>query len=57
MRLDVDGRKRKGRLKRRWMNSVNLDLREKGLSGVDMKNRRLRRCLHLTVIDLTVNFA
>ena len=27
MRMDVEGRRRKGRLKRRWMDSVNVDLR------------------------------
>ena len=33
MRMDVEGRRRKGRPKQRWMDSVNVDLREKGLSG------------------------
>ena len=33
MRMDVEGRRRKGRPKRRWMNSVNVDLSKKGLSG------------------------
>ena len=32
MMIDVEGR-RKGRPKRRWMDSVNVGLREKGLSG------------------------
>ena len=27
MRMDVEGRRREGRLKRRWMDSVNVDLR------------------------------
>ena len=27
MRMDMEGRRRKGRLKRRWMDSVNVDLR------------------------------
>ena len=27
VRMDVEGRRRKGRLKRRWMDSVNVDLR------------------------------
>ena len=26
-RMDVEGRRRKGRRKRRWMDSVNVDLR------------------------------
>ena len=33
VRTDVEGRRRKGRPKRRWMDSVNVDLREKELSG------------------------
>ena len=32
MRTDVEGRRRKGIPRRRWMDSVNVDLREKGLS-------------------------
>ena len=32
MRMDVEGRRRKGRPKRRWIDSVNVDLRENGLS-------------------------
>ena len=31
MRIDVEGRRRKGRPKQRWMDSVNVNLREKGL--------------------------
>ena len=33
------GRRRKGRQKRRWMDSVDVDLREKGVSGEKAKNR------------------
>ena len=33
MRMDVEGRRRKGRPKRRWMDSENMDLGEKGQSG------------------------
>ena len=33
MRMDVDGGRRKARLEQRWMDSVNVDLGEKGLSG------------------------
>ena len=29
----MEGRRRKGRPKRRWMDSVNLDFRKTGLSG------------------------
>ena len=38
MRMYVDGRRRKGRLKRRWTDSVNVNLREKGLSGEETQN-------------------
>ena len=37
--MDVAGGRRKGRPERRWMDSVNVDLREKELSGEDMQNR------------------
>ena len=33
MRMGVQGRRRKGRLKQRWMDSVNVDVSEKGLPG------------------------
>ena len=33
MRVDVEGRRRKGRPKRGWTDRVNVDLREKRLSG------------------------
>ena len=42
---DVDGRRRKGRQKRRWMDSVNVDLRGKGLSGEETHNRAVWRQL------------
>ena len=35
-RMDVEGRRRRGRQKIRWMDSVNVDLREKGQSGEQM---------------------
>ena len=44
-RMDVDGRRRKGRPKRRWMDSVNVDLREKGLSGEETHNKAMWRQL------------
>ena len=44
MRMDVDGR-RKGRLKLTWIGSVNVDLREKRLSGEETQNMdRQCRC-------------
>ena len=39
MRMDLEGRRRKGRPKQRWMDSVNVHLRDKGLSGEVMQNR------------------
>ena len=41
MRIDVEGRWRKGRLtlKWRWMDNVNAGLRGKGLSGEETQNR------------------
>ena len=50
MRMDVEGRRRKGRPKRRWKDSVNVDLREKGLSGEQKHNRAVWRQL-VTYID------
>ena len=38
IRMDVEGRRRKGGPKQRWMDSVNVDLREKGLSGEETQN-------------------
>ena len=41
--MDVEGRRRKGKLKRRWVGSVSVDLMEdlmeKGLSGEETHNR------------------
>ena len=45
MRIDVEGRRRKGRPKRKWVDSVNVDLREKGLSGEQTQNRTVWRQL------------
>ena len=43
MKMDVDVMTRKGRPKRRWMYSVNMDVREKGLSGEKTQNRTVWR--------------
>ena len=43
MKADVDGRRKEDRSKRRWMDSVNVDLREKGLSGEETQNRAVWR--------------
>ena len=52
MRMDVEGRRRKGRSKQRWMGSVDVDLREKGLSGEQTHNRAVWRQV-VTYIDPT----
>ena len=44
-RMDVEGRRRKGRLKWRWKDSVNVDLREKGLSEEETHNWAMCRQL------------
>ena len=43
--MDVEGKRGKGRPNRRWMDSANVDLREKGLSGEERQNRVVRRHL------------
>ena len=48
MRMDVERWRRKGRLKMRWMGSVDVDLREKGLSGEEMQNWAVWRQLSHT---------
>ena len=45
MRMDVEEGRRKGRPKRRWMESVNVNLREIGLSGDETQNRAAWRKL------------
>ena len=37
VRMDVEGRRRKGRLKWRWMDSVNVDMR---VMKMDVEGRR-----------------
>ena len=37
-RVDVGGKRRQGKPKQRCMDSVNVDLREKGLSGEETQN-------------------
>ena len=48
----TEWRRRKGRLKQRWMDNVYLDLREKGPSGTEMQNWAMWRQI-VRNIDLT----
>ena len=45
MRIDVQGRRRKGRPKQRWIDSVNVDWRERRMSGEETQNRAVWRQL------------
>ncbi len=45
MGMDVQGRRNRGRPKRRWMDSVRDDLREKGLTGEEVHDRAAWRRL------------
>ena len=53
MKMDVEGRRRKGRSKRRWMDSVNVDVRGKGLSGRRGKPGCLDTICQILYIDRT----
>ena len=50
MVMDLAGRRRKGRPKPRWMDRVNVNLREKGLSEEEMLNRAVQT--HLPGIEV-----
>ena len=52
MMMYLDGRRRTGGPKRRWMDRVNVDLRDKGLLGEETQNRAVSRQL-VTYIDPT----
>ena len=39
MEMEVPGRLNRGRPKRRWMDSIRDDLREKGLTGDEFRDR------------------
>ena len=45
MGIEVQGSGRRGRPKKRWADRVKDDLREKGLSGVEVYDRAARRRL------------
>ena len=52
IRMDVERRRRKGRPKWMWMDSVNVDFREKRLSGEETQDRAVWRQL-VSCIDPT----
>ena len=45
MGIEVQGSRRRGRPKKRWMDCVKDDLREKGLSGEEVYDRAARKIL------------
>ena len=45
MELDVRGRRRRGRPRRRWMDCIGEDLRGKGLTGEEVHDRPMWRRL------------
>ena len=45
MKMEVQGRKKIGRPKRRWLDRVRDDIKEKGLSGEDVYDRATWRCM------------
>ena len=45
MAMEVPGKRRRGRPKRRWMDSIGNDLYERELSGEDTQDRANWRCL------------
>ena len=55
-RMDVEETRRKGRLKRRWMDSVNVDLRvmRMDVEGRRGKGRLKRRWMDSVNVDLRV---
>ena len=50
--MDVDGRRKKGRWKRMWIDSVNVDLREKGMSVDETPNRATTGQTHRAHIEM-----
>ena len=43
--MEVQGRRKRGRPKRRWLDKVKDDIKEKGLSVDDVYNRATWRCM------------
>ena len=43
MAMEVPGKRRRGRPKRRWLDKIRNDLSEKELSGEDVQDRTKRR--------------
>ena len=52
MEIKVQGRRKRGRHKRRWLDKVRDDIKEKGLSADEMYDRatwgRMSSCIELT---------
>ena len=58
MEMEVPGRRNRGIPKRRWLDSVKVDLKEKGLEGNEFHDRvrwRRERCKEKEVLLLTKN--
>ena len=45
MAMEVPGKRRRGRPKRRWLDSINNDWSERDLAGEDAQDRAKRRCV------------
>ena len=45
MVMEVQGRRKRGRPKRRWLDKVKDDIKEKGLSADDVFDRATRSCM------------
>ena len=53
MGMEVPGKRRRGRPKRRWLDNIKNDLSERELSGEDVQDRANWRRLILRHIDPT----
>ena len=51
--MKVQGRRKKGRPKRRWLDKVKDDIRENGLSADDVYDRTIWRRMSSSYIDTT----
>ena len=55
MRIEVQGSRMRGKPKKRWVDGVKDDLREKGLSGEDVYDREL--CMEATTVPYRPHIA